>query len=273
MPMCDRKDGRLSKATLNAIYDQFHRDGFVIVDGIFDGQDVEELRKAAKDVTNLTREGKWPHRRVVGKQFPPYDTVASPDSWGVQHLMHPQLPHHESFTQFYASSPLLDISAHLLNTSILNMQLELFNLLIEPAQHCFALGWHRDDIRPDVTEVEERIRLAAPTSGIQWNACLYDDECLFLVPGSHTRLRTAEEIKANQTEPPPARLFKTDDQGYDGAWDADPSTAKRVSLKGVYCCNRSDFDTADTVALPNSGSDGILLAENPSSCFVPTFET
>lgn len=271
--MGDSKDGGPSKAELDVIFACFHKDGYVIVDGIFEGQDVEELRKAAEDVTTLTREGKWPHRRVVGKQFPPYDTVASPDSWGVQHLMHPQLLHHDIFTKFYASSPLLDISAHLLSTSISNMQLELFNLLIEPAQHCFALGWHRDDIRPDVTEAEEKIRLAAPTSGIQWNACLYDDDCLFLVPGSHTRLRTAEESKANQTEPPPARLFKTDDQGYDGAWDVDPSTVKRVSLKGVYCCNRCDFDLTDAFTLPFSGSDGILLAENPSSCFVPTLET
>jgi hypothetical protein len=225
----------LSREALDDICTRFHRDGYIVVDGIFDGQDVDQLKQAAHEVTRLTREGKWTHRRVVGKQFPPYDTVASPDSWGVQHLMHSQLPHHDVFTRFYASSPLLDIAAHLLHTSISSMQLELFNLLIEPAQHCFALGWHRDDIRPDVTQAEERERLAAPTSGIQWNACLYDDDCLFLVPGTHVRLRTEEEQKANRTDPPAARLFRTTevDEGYDGAWEVDPSTAMRVSLKGA----------------------------------------
>ncbi|UZJ54271.1 hypothetical protein CBS101457_003591 [Exobasidium rhododendri] len=210
----------------------FNTDGYVVVDGILSDLDVEELRKASAEVTQLTREGKWAHRRVVGKQFPPYNTVTSQDSWGVQHLMHPDLPHHDLFTKFYGSSPLLDIAAHLLESTTASMQLELFNLLIEPSEHTFALGWHRDDIRPDVDRDQELQRLAAPTSGIQWNACLYGDDCLFLVPGTHTRLRTAEEIIANQTDSPPARkMLPGSDQGYDGAWDVDPDTAKRVCLK------------------------------------------
>ena len=233
MPSASAAPPPLSKAALDALLDDFQRNGYVIVDGIFDGQDVESLRRAAAEVTQLTREGQWTHRRVVGKQFPPYDSVAVQDSWGVQHLMHPSLPHHTLFTQFYASSPLLDIAAHLLQTNSTSMQLELFNLLIEPAHHCFALGWHRDDVRPDVNSSEEKQRLAAPTSGIQWNACLYDDDCLFLVPGTHTRPRTGEECKANQTDPPPARAFTPGaDQGYDGAWEVDPPTTLRVSLKG-----------------------------------------
>lgn len=221
--------------TLDDIRERFHRDGYVIVDGIFQNQDIKELQRAAEEVTQLTREGKWTHRRVVGKQFPPYDTIISPDSWGVQHLMHPDLPHHELFTRFYGSSPLLDIAANLLKTSVANMQLELFNLLIEPDQHCFALGWHRDDIRPDVTELQEKKRLAAPTSGIQWNACLYDDDCLFLIPGSHNRPRTDKEIIANQADPPPTRLYEKEpeaNQEFDGAWQVDPPTTKRVILKG-----------------------------------------
>jgi hypothetical protein len=224
----------VDKINLEDLRSQFHRDGYVIVDGIFDGTDMEELRKAASDVTQLTRDGKWCHRRVVGKQFPPYDTVATQDSWGVQHLMHPSLPHHDLFARFYGSSPLLDVAAYLLQSDVDHMQLELFNLLIEPSQHCFALGWHRDDIRPDVEKDEEVQRLAAPTSGIQWNACLYDDDCLFLVPGTHLRLRNEDEMKANQTVPPPARKIEAGfDQGYDGNWDVDPAASRRVSLKGA----------------------------------------
>ncbi len=46
-------------------------------------------------------------------------------------------------------------------------------------------------------EEEERERLAIDHHGIQWNAALYDDDCLSAVPGSHRRIRTAEERKAN----------------------------------------------------------------------------
>lgn len=160
---------------LGAIREAYERDGYVIVDGVIAPQDLGRLRAAADSVTRLTRAGQWPHRRIVGKQFPPFDTAASADSWGVQHLLHPDLAHHADFAAFYASSPLVDVCAALLGVDEARMQLELFNLLIEPAAHAFALGWHRDDIRADVAADEEQQRLAAPLYGVQWNAALWDD--------------------------------------------------------------------------------------------------
>lgn len=166
---------------ITAIKEAYERDGYVIVDGIFDSDDtgdtgLSKLRDAAEKVTSLTRAGQWPHRRVIGKQFPPFDDPRSnPDSWGVQHLLHPTLDKQQVFARFYASSPLIDICAALLGVDEGRMQLELFNLLIEPGRHNFALGWHRDDIRPDVPVREERRRLEAPLFGIQWNAALWDD--------------------------------------------------------------------------------------------------
>lgn len=143
------------------------RDGYVIVDGIFAGKEksMEQLRSAAADVVALTLRGDWPHRRVVGKQYPPYDEVTQ-DYWGVQHLMHPSLPHHELFAQFYASSPLLDVAAALLGAPEERVQLELFNLLVNPEKHAFALGWHRDDVRPELDEEEEKKVLATETFGV-----------------------------------------------------------------------------------------------------------
>lgn len=218
---------------LNKLKSDYEKQGYVILDGIFAEQDLERLRKAASEVVELTREGKWSHRRIVGKQFPPFDKVQSSDSWGVQHLMHPQLPNHDLFAEFYASSPLLDVGCFLLGAKDeRQLQLELFNLLIEPEKHSFALGWHRDDVRADVTQEEERIRLAAPTHGIQWNACLYDDDCLFVVPGTHARIRDEAECKANAEIPPAAKLFKGEnDSGFDGDWEIDPPTTLRVRLK------------------------------------------
>jgi hypothetical protein len=37
-----------------------------------------------------------------------------------------------------------------------NWKQELFNLLINPLEHEFALRWHRDDVREDACEDDER---------------------------------------------------------------------------------------------------------------------
>ncbi len=259
---------------LAAMRAAYERDGFVIVDGILtspssstsatsdDCTSLTTLRRAAQDVVRLTRAGEWPHRRVVGKQFPPFDKVETQDYWGVQHLMHPSLPHHELFQRFYASEKLLDTCAALLaeqgvshadKASNEQLQCELFNLLIQPQSHAFALGWHRDDVSADVSaQEEERLLRDKPTYGIQWNAALYDDRCLFLVPGTHKRVRTQEEVEANKAAPPPARKVEsvpssatdpsnppgatgtgtTAEEGEDDArWSIDPPSTLRVELK------------------------------------------
>ncbi|KAE8240078.1 hypothetical protein A4X13_0g7952 [Tilletia indica] len=154
------------EAAIQALRDDYERDGFVIVDGIFASPDeMESLKAAAADVVKLTRDG------------------------GVQHLMSPSLPHSALFTAFYGSR-VLEISSALLAVPVQSMHMELFNLLINPTHHAFALGWRTDDIKPSIsTEEEERILVADKAragaakdgGGIQWNAALYDDAYLFRV--------------------------------------------------------------------------------------------
>ncbi|KAK0567413.1 hypothetical protein OC861_002735 [Tilletia horrida] len=165
--------------------------------------------------------------------------------------MSPALPHSSVFTRLYGDN-VLDVSALLLNVSSSNeMQLELFNLLINPLHHAFALGWHRDDVKPDISPEDEKALMVGshdPNStasatkdggGIQWNAALYDDACLFVVPGTHRRIRTEEERRANALPPPPptvipegSALSEKEKQALDGSWDGvDPPTTQRVFLK------------------------------------------
>lgn len=231
---------------------QYHSDGYIILDGILSSDPaspmhIDTLRRCAETATQLTRQGFWQHRRVVGNAFPPF-TKDNRDSWGVQHIMNPQLDAlapadpslSSTFQQFYADPLLLDIASLLIGASVTEMQMELFNLLINPSSHRFALGWHRDDIRPDVSPAEEQARLDTPTYGVQFNTALYDDDCLFIVPGTHRRLRTPAEIHANISKAPPATLVSDaqseaqdqDDFGHDGAWiGVDPPNTLRVKLK------------------------------------------
>ncbi|KAJ7760962.1 hypothetical protein B0H16DRAFT_1531256 [Mycena metata] len=180
----------------------FERDGFVIVPGLITAEDFPRLERACADVISRTRTGDWPHRRTVGKQFPPYGD-ADPDSWGVQHVMHPDLGQ-PAFSQWYTSTSLINAVGTLLGCEEEQLQMELFNLLINPVSHNFALRWHRDDIPGDASEEEERRALDAwKPNGIQWNTALYEDSCLFVVPGSHTFPRSPEQRLHSEGQDPP----------------------------------------------------------------------
>jgi hypothetical protein len=88
---------------LKTTYDE---QGFVVIPGLVTEADRRKLEEACEHVIGLTRAGKWPHRRTVGKQFPPFDNENS-DSWGVQHVMHPDLGE-PVFAQWYTSQALVE---------------------------------------------------------------------------------------------------------------------------------------------------------------------
>ncbi|KAF8582427.1 hypothetical protein K439DRAFT_1413370 [Ramaria rubella] len=183
---------------LKAAYDN---EGYVLVPNLIPLSEFASLRNASLRATSLTRSGQWPHRRTVGKQFPPFD-ADSPDSWGVQHVMHPDLGAPE-FVRWYTSDGVVGIAKELLRCDEKDLQMELFNLLINPESHDFALRWHRDDIRESATEQEEREALEVSQYGVQWNTALYDDSCLYVVPKSHKQPRTSAQRDRSSTLDPP----------------------------------------------------------------------
>lgn len=94
---------------LKATYEE---QGYVVVPGLISEEHHRELEAACSRVIARTRNGGWPHRRTVGKQFPPYGDD-DPDSWGVQHLMHPDLGE-PIFAKWYTSEGLIDVAKSLL---------------------------------------------------------------------------------------------------------------------------------------------------------------
>lgn len=180
--------------------DALQRDGFVVIPSLLSPQEITALRSAATQATTLTRQGKWPFFRTVPKQFPPWPKEVPPASeggiWGVQHLLHPDMPGRDLFAKFYFDERVLSIVEELLGlkkgdtapitngstttpeeaTSLGNgnvghdrpkaepdngeepLVMELFNLLVAPESRDFELRWHRDDI-PDTVSPEEELRL------------------------------------------------------------------------------------------------------------------
>ncbi|KAJ5497229.1 Phytanoyl-CoA dioxygenase [Penicillium fimorum] len=191
--------------------DALKRDGFVVVRNLLTPAEVSHSRDIATTATTLTRTGSWPHFRTVPKQFPPWPTTVPPASeggiWGVQHLMHPEMPGRESFARCYFSPSILTVAEELMGIENTDSEteplvMELFNLLVAPETKDFELRWHRDDISEHATAEEELAQLAAKAPGgrqshCQYNLALCPDASLIVVPGTHTRARTQVERDAD----------------------------------------------------------------------------
>jgi len=116
---------------IKSLYD---KKGYVIVPGLIPAELDTPLREATERVISKTRSGEWSHRRTVGKQFPPFDNN-NPDSWGVQHLMHPDLGE-PIFAEWYNSEALIQAICRLLDCGEDKLQMgaswRTRNLLSEP---------------------------------------------------------------------------------------------------------------------------------------------
>ena len=175
------------------------RDGFVRIANAFGEEDVEKFRAAASRATKLARAGKWPYLRTLPKQFPPWSQNPSEGIWGVQHLLHPDMPDRTVFAISYFNDTMLEAITGLLQCKRDDLVMELYNMLVKPDRD-FALRWHRDDIPPGVPTEEEEERLKEPMMHAQWNLALYADSSLVVVPGSHKRPRTDMERNADPYE-------------------------------------------------------------------------
>ncbi len=174
-------------------------DGFVLIPEAFPQEDIDTFRVAARNATELARAGKWPYVRTLPKQFPPWTEDITNGIWGVQHLLHPDMPERKIFASSYFNNTMLNTITGLLQCQPSDLVLELYNMLIRPDRD-FALRWHRDDIPPETPPEDELIRLQEPMLHAQWNLALYPDASLVVIPGSHKRARTEMERHADPYE-------------------------------------------------------------------------
>lgn len=187
---------------IKSIKEDFDKNGFVVINGFLNENELIELKQASSIAISLTRNLKWPYKRTVGNSFPPFNND-NDDSWGVQHLLHPDL-NLDVFKDFYSShSKLLHAVTSLLECDLTQLQLELFNLLILPTKSSFNLSWHRDHIRHNATRNEEYHQLQIPHFGVQFNLPLVYDDYLYVIPKSHKEVRSKEvyELSCDKDKP------------------------------------------------------------------------
>ena len=66
------------------------------------------------------------------------------------------------------------------------------NMLVNPGKRDHEIGWHRDLVSTELPPDKEQTALMQVVRSVQWNTALYDEACLYIVPGSHTRVSTDE---------------------------------------------------------------------------------
>lgn len=197
-------------------------DGYVLIPSLLPPSQISSLLPTAKNTATLARTGAWPHFRTVPKQFPPWPKDPPPASeggiWGVQHLLHPDMPGRAEFAKVYFDERVLGVVEELLSLKPHGgnkkedgdgdeaLVMELFNMLVAPETRDFELRWHRDDIPNTATPSEEAELLHAKSpdgrqSHAQYNLALCHDASLVVIPGSHRRVRTETERNADPYEP------------------------------------------------------------------------
>ena len=187
---------------VTSLLDRLNEDGYVLIPKVLTDEQLEKLRNASKEAIELAHAGKWDDVRTLPKQFPPWNVKENPVTegiWGVQSVMHPDMPNHDEFIKFYFSDAIVQPTKELLQCSDDDLVMELFNLLIRPDRD-FELRWHRDDIPATATSEQELERLNKAAFSAQWNLALYDDASLIVVPKSHRRARTETERAADPYE-------------------------------------------------------------------------
>lgn len=120
---------------------------------------------------------------------------------------------------------------------------ELFGLWIEPARRSYVLPWHRD-LRDNAKGLDWKAwygLLENPRYFNQFHIALYDDDSLWIVPGSHRRDDTPEEMRLCPTRPILVDFIERElDPWYDGADKYPPRNAidRAVGLFDRYYYGR-----------------------------------
>lgn len=132
--------------SLKATYDE---QGYVIVPALVSSDDMPILKDACDRIVSRMRTGQWPYRRTVGKQFPPYGE-GDTDSWGVQHVMHPELGE-KAFVEWYTSDKLVVVVKELMGDDVEDDDLQMGRLPCEGSTVAYTIC-KTDDLRRSLNQ-------------------------------------------------------------------------------------------------------------------------
>ena len=244
--------------------DRFLEEGFLIVQQVVPPERLASLRAESELMVERQR-AIWAQTREVGD--PPggaWETSAQPRV----HLgAVPELVDEETagFVEFWLHENTHGVSAELL--AMPHAALTEMMMMCSPVSDRGPAVWHRDIHPFDTSPLQgytEDIAENGPRY-VQWNIPLYDDDVLWVIPGSHLRLDTAAEQQQLRTDPrvPLPNGIQTRLKAGDGVvyitpilhWGSNYSTQLRRTLHGGYSNFTAYRDLSFTRYLSADGQD------------------
>lgn len=156
--------------------EEYHRLGYTVFKGILPPSLVADLRRVTDKAREIARE----RSGAQAQRLQPVDAFDL----------------EQGAFQDYADLPqLVDAIARVLSPRHRHGARSLFGVLLEPADQPWSTAWHRDwrDNMPGLDIPMWEQSMADGELFNQINCALYEDNCTWVVPGSHLRLDTAEE--------------------------------------------------------------------------------
>ncbi len=167
--------------TTDRLKESYHTNGFIFLKKVLDINAIESARLALRPaVTEARRQAGWNAQRLSPLQKYPY--IVHPNVIPSLYKLCPKLQRAVEVLFKDCIAPCPDMANDLHHTS----------LLIEPKTMKWSTGLHRDyrdfsDL--DNQESFQRWQRACCENAMfnQINISLYDDDCLWIIPGSHRR--------------------------------------------------------------------------------------
>lgn len=163
---------------------EYHTQGFVVLRDLVPASLLGDLRRE-------TDRGREIARRLAG---------------GNAQRLQPLQEHLDtkSFTELWGLPELREALTEILRG--VEFEVEGDAVLYEPGESPYCMCWHRDfrDLSPGMDLVKWQERFHDIRLFNQSNVALYDDACLWVVPGSHLRADTPDEIRRFPERPVPS---------------------------------------------------------------------
>lgn len=182
-PCLTHTDGCRELKRIGADEDEaFHRDGFLLLQGVFDEERLLTLRAGVDSLIARARAGECELRWIDAD-------AGIPDR--ISHMMHPG--RYESAWGEWVAEDVVDDMESLLRGPVRH---SLFGMLASGGGRDYRMAWHRDLGKPGAADEQDYLR-RHHGNHVQFNAPIAaTDTYLHVVPGSHLRPSTTQEIAA-----------------------------------------------------------------------------